>query len=396
MYEKNLLVISNNYPNQDNSYVADIFVKEQIKYLKNYFNNVYVISPVAYGIERLRKTTYKDYHYDNVKVFFPKYLNFPFLYSHGKLIWISLEVKAIISLIATKKITFDFIHAHMTWPSGAVAVELKKRFKVPVIITEHTSSTFNNAVNNNDLCWKSTLNTSDAIICVKNGDIALFERFNVQKDKIHVIPNGFDAKKFFPMSILKCRNLLGLPYDKKILLNVGNLYSPEKGHKFFIEAISHIITVRQDILGIIIGSGKLAKQLNEQIEELQLGQFIRLVGSKPYPEIPIWMNACDLFVLPSLSESFGIAQLEAMACGKPVIATRNGGSDNLITSEKFGFLCETKNAHALAQNIIKGLDRRWDVNEILQHTKQYHWELVCKKILDVYKANIQIDNIIPQ
>jgi len=392
MSEKNLLIISNNFPNEDNSYVADIFVKEQLKYLKKYFGTIYVISPVAYGVERLRKTTHQDYQYDNIKVFFPKYLNFPLFYYYGRSLWVSLEAKTIHTLIERENITFDLIHAHMTWPSGAVAVELKKRFNVPVIITEHTSSTFNKAVSKNDICWKKTLNASDAIIRVKNGDTVLFKSFNVQKDKIHVIPNGFDAEKFFPMPILQCRNLLGLPNDKKILLNVGNLYSPVKGHKFFIEAISHIVNIRQDILGIIIGSGKLEKQLNELIEELQLGQYIRLVGSKPYPEIPLWMNTCDLFVLPSLSESFGIVQIEAMACGKPVIATRNGGSEEVITSEKLGLLVKCGDSHALSDAILKSLEKYWSSYEIQEYAKQFTWEIIAKQIYATYAPFINPKN----
>lgn len=385
MPEKNLLVISNNYPNVDNSYVGNIFVKEQINYIKNYFDNVYVISPVAYGMDRLRKTTQHNYHYDNVEVFFPKYVNFPFFYNYGRSIWISCETKAIISLINKENISFDLVHAHMTWPSGAVAVELKKRFYVPVIITEHTSVAFNEAIRNNDIYWKNTLNAADAIIRVRGCDIGLFEKINVPKTKIHIIPNGFDAKKFFPMPSPHCRNKLELPEHKKIILNVGNLYDPIKGHKFFIEAISNIVKIRQDILGIIVGSGYLEKQLRELIEELQLSPYVRLVGGKPFAEIPLWMNACDIFVLPSLNEGNPTVMFEALGCGKPFVGTRVGGVPEIITSDDYGLLVEPADPDDLARKILMALDREWDPKRILAYAEQYTWENIAKEIMVVYQ-----------
>ena len=384
MPEKNLLVISNNFPNKDNSY-DNIFIKEQIKFLKVYFDNIYVISPVAYGMDRLRKTTYQDYQYDNVRVFFPNYLNFPLLYYFGRSLWVSLAVNATRSVIKKENLTLDLIHAHFTWPSGAVAVELKNEYKVPVIITEHTSATFHKAVRNNDAYWKKTFNTADAIIRVRKGDIALFDSMNIRKDKIHVIPNGFDAEKFFPMSLSQCRTALGLPEDKKILLNVGNLYDPIKGHIFFIEAIGRMVKVRKDILGIIVGSGYLEKPLRELIEELQLSPYIRLVGSKPHPEIPLWMNACDIFVLPSLNEGNPTVMFEAMGCGKPFIGTRVGGVPEVIISDAYGLLVQPADSGELAEKILSALDRKWDQAQILKYSERYTWENIAKEIMSVYR-----------
>ena len=80
MEAKNLLVVTNSFPDKENKYVGDVFVKEQVKYLKNYFEKVYVISPVAYGVEYLRKTKHEDHEFDNVQVCFPKYVNLPLFY----------------------------------------------------------------------------------------------------------------------------------------------------------------------------------------------------------------------------------------------------------------------------------------------------------------------------
>ena len=106
-------------------------------------------------------------------------------------------------------------------------------------------------------------------------------------------------------------------------------------------------------------------------------------GNKPSKEIPLWMNACDVFVLPSLSESFGIVQIEAIACGKPVVATYNGGSEEVITNEKLGILVEPEDADGLAKAILKALDTKWDKNYILNYAEQFTWDKIAEKIREV-------------
>lgn len=384
MREKSLLIISNTFPNPDDSYIGSIFVKEQAKYLKNYFDNISIISPVAYGIDRLRGTSSTDYIFDDIRVFFPRYLNIPFFYSHGRRPWIALETRAILSMIEKEKISFDLIHAHMTWPSGAVAAELKKHFDVPLVITEHTSTTFNAAVRKRDACWKNTLNAADKIIRVRKGDNHLFKELDVPLEKVVTIPNGFDHKTFLPLSSDRCRRELGLPEERKILLNVGNLYSTVKGHSFFIEAISRVLRSRNDVLGIIVGSGKLEKELQNLIKELHLENHVRLVGSKPHNQIPLWINACDVFVLPSLNEGNPTVMFEVLGCGKPFVGSKVGGVPGVIISEDYGLLVEPGDPDALADRILLALNKEWDREAILQFAAQYSWETIGKEVADVY------------
>lgn len=109
-----------------------------------------------------------------------------------------------------------------------------------------------------------------------------------------------------------------------------------------------------------------------------------LAGGKPHSEISLWMNACDLFVLPSLRESFGIVQIEAMACGKPVVATRNGGSEELIKNGVNGLLVEPGNAYDMAEKIKISLEKDWNNNEIVSYANNFKWDKVCQKILNIY------------
>lgn len=384
MSNGNLLVICNSFPNHDDTYAGNIFVKEQVKCLSRYFDSIYVVSPVAYGMDRLRRTKHSDYQFDNVQVFFPRYFNNPLFWRHGKAMWAKLEARAIDSLIKKKHLQFKLIHAHFTWPSGAVAVKLKQIYSSPIIITEHTSTTIQKAIETKDAAFINAWSGANSIIRVNRSDVKSFERVGIPLSKVVSIPNGYDQNRFHPMDARGCRAVLNLPQDRKIILYVGNLYGEVKGHKYLIDAVSKIVTERKNVLCVIVGAGKLRTSLERQIRLLGLEDYIRLAGGKPYDEIPLWMNACDLFVLPSLRESFGVVQIEAMACGKPIVATKNGGSEEIVTSEEYGLLAEPANSEDLAEKLLVALDREWDRGLILANAKQYTWECIVEEIMSVY------------
>jgi len=390
MPEQNLFVISNSFPNEDNTFVGGIFVKEQIKYLRRYFDNVYVVSPVAFGMEYLRKTKHFDYQFDNVRVFFPKYVNNPLFWYYGRSHWVDLESRAIISLIEKEDLHFDVIHAHFTWPSGAVAIKMKQNYSVPAIITEHTSVTFLKAIETRDGIFKGVWSKADKIIRVKESDVSVFDRANVPLQNVSAVPNGYDGKKFHPINTQECRVKLNLPLDKKLILNVGNLYSEIKGHTYLIKAISQIVTNRQDILCIIIGSGRLRSALERQIRSRGLESYVILAGGKPHDEIPLWMNAADLFVLPSLNEGNPTAMFEALGCGVPFIGTKVGGVPEIITSDEYGLLVEPANAKDLAEKILIALDREWNREAILAYAEQFTWDTISKKIEKIYREIMMV------
>lgn len=381
---KNLLILTNNFPNFSDTYVVEIFVKEQLKYIRRHFENVYVVSPVAYGMEYIRKAHFEDYSYDNVHVFFPKYFNIPLFYKYRKEFWVKLESHAVLKFLEKQGIEFDIIHAHFTWPSGAVAVEVKKKLGVPVVITEHTSGTFQRAIDEKDPIFIHSWQMSDAIIRVRRGDIFLMGNVGIDLEKVHHIPNGYDQKKFYPLDKQMCRDKLGLPKDKKIILNVGNPYGEVKGHSYLIEAMEKVVSKRNDGLCYIVGDGVLREKLERQISLSNLQDHVKIVGLKPHHEVPLWMNACDIFVLPSLNEGNPTVLVESLGCGKPFVGTSVGGVPEIITSDDFGFLVKPGDSLDLAEKISHSLDVNWDKNKILDHAQLYSWETIADQISDIY------------
>jgi glycosyltransferase involved in cell wall biosynthesis len=96
------------------------------------------------------------------------------------------------------------------------------------------------------------------------------------------------------------------------------------------------------------------------------------------------MNACDIFVLPSLNESFGVVNIEALACGKPVVASNVGGIPEILIDDAYGLLCEPGNPADLSKKIIQALNTDWDSQAIREYARHFAWDTVTKEILAVY------------
>jgi glycosyltransferase involved in cell wall biosynthesis len=211
--KSNLLIITPSYPNSDNTYIREMFVKKQLDSLKKYFNQVFVICPVLYS----NKISDKDkvcsnYNYDNVIVYYPRCYYIPIFYF--KTILIDNRLKVIEKLIQKENIHFDIIHAHFTWPSAYIGVKLKEKFGTPVVVTIHENADwFYKEVNMNypllNYAWRS----ADALLRVNNKDVPILMKFN---ENSFAIPNGFSSI-LKPLDQKECRKSLGLPQDAKIL-----------------------------------------------------------------------------------------------------------------------------------------------------------------------------------
>jgi len=297
-----------------------------------------------------------------------------------------MTFQSIKKVIKKNNIAFDIIHAHFIYPDGFIGVKIKSQFKKPLVITGHGYDVYDLPFQNTH--WttviKDTLNSADAVITVSKSNLRTLKKLHIVPE-VRVINNGYSEDLFYPQNLLDCREKLTVALDKKIVLNVGNL-ELVKGQIFLIDAIEELIKNNPNILCIIVGEGKLHYALDRYIRKKNLQNYVWLVGSINHEEIPLWINAADIFVLPSISEGFGVAQIEALACGKPVIATRNGGSEELIKSPEMGILVNSKDAKKLAHSIEKALNQSWDPDRIRKSVIEYQWRSLIPQICEVYET----------
>lgn len=376
MEENNLLVLSNNFLS---------FVKDQVESISPNFENISVFvrfNPFRgiFGYQQIINCTntlpiidiYKtpvyylplDRHYKNL----------------GEKHYHATE-----KLIRKNRLTPNLIHSHFTWSSGYVGARLKEEYGLPFVVTCHGYDIYSLPFKDEE--WRNkieyVLNSADHIITVSRSNFECIQRLDVSTP-VTVIPNGFMSNRFYPRDLIECRKKLNLPIDKKLILTVGNLV-PIKGQKHLINSIHNIVKERDDILCMIVGAGKLRNTLKRQIHSLGLEKYIMLAGGKPHSEISLWMNACDLFVLPSLNEGNPTVLFEAMGCGIPFVGTKVGGVPEVITSDEYGLLVEPGDVEDLAERILMALDKEWNRRAILKYAEQYTWQRVAEEIVKVYK-----------
>ena len=280
---------------------------------------------------------------------------------------------------------FDIVHAHFLWSAGYVGARIKMEYDVPFVVTAHGYDIYHLPFKDDE--WRKriefVLNTSDRIITVSKSNLACIKRLDVSTP-VTVIPNGFRSNLFYPQNKIECRKALKLPLEKQIILTVGNL-EPIKGQKYLIDAIKIINSEKDDVLCIIIGVGSLRHSLERQIHTLGLDDDIMLVGGMPHDDIPLWMNACDLFVLPSLNEGNPTVMFEALGCGKPFLGTKVGGIPEIIISDNYGHLVEPADSNDMAQKILASLNQTWDSKKIRTYAERYDWDNASREIVRVYE-----------
>jgi L-malate glycosyltransferase len=172
----------------------------------------------------------------------------------------------------------------------------------------------------------------------------------ISKDKVLVVPNGVDLQRFSPRSLSEARANWRVEEHAFVVGSVGRL-SPEKGHRYLLEALAIAKKSIPSLVCLIAGDGPLRSQLERQARELGLRDVCRFLGE--VSQIETVFAALDVTVLPSLFEGMPNAVLEAMAMGCPVVATAVGGSTELLSQGETGLLVPPADPGALAGAIVR-------------------------------------------
>jgi len=212
----------------------------------------------------------------------------------------------------------DIIHLHVPFPIGELSFLLSKP-KAKTIASWHSEIVRHRFLSR--FYKKMLLRLLDrisAIVVTSPNQLIHTPQLQKHKSKCEVIPIGIDQGKYeLTPGTRKNVKLIKERYGPRIVLTVGRLVY-YKGLEYLIEAMSG---VKAKLL--IVGKGPLMKKLTLRARELGLGEKVVFLGAVSEDELPAYYHSCDVFVLPSVekAEAFGIVQLEAMACGKPVINT---------------------------------------------------------------------------
>ena len=326
-------------------------------------------------------------------------------------------VRRIACFADDQDVTYDLIHSHY-WLSGAVALELRALWDAPVIHMSHTLGALKNRVARSE-AEHETLRRSeiehmisreaDELIAATPRDRAdLVWHTGADPANITVIPCGVDMVRFRPRSHDDARARLDLPpAPHRLVLLVGRI-EPLKGIDALIEALALLRERRpewRESLSAVVAGGGAEHQRGEWNAEqrrlhglrvrLGVADIVRFVGAQPQERLAQFYAAADIVTMPSHYESFGMAALEGLASGRPVVATNAGGPTFIVEDGVSGLLTPPDQPRALADRLERLLDddhlREMMGEAARARAAQFGWPNIACEVLDVYRALLAVD-----
>ena len=320
---------------------------------------------------------------EGIEVYHPRYALIPKISMplHGILMYLS-------TLNLVKKIQetfpFDLIDGHYIYPDGFAAVLLGRALGKPVVLSARGTD-INQFADFRLIkpMIRYTLDRAKHVISVSQALKDRMVEIGAESRKVSVIPNGIDLKHFYPKDRIEARRSLGLEEDAKVIFSVGALI-PLKGHDVILEALQKLVRKVKGLHLYVVGEGPQRGFLESKAREMNLAAHVNFVGQRPNKELGAWYNASDVFCLASSREGWANVIMEALACGTPVVATKVGGSPEILTTPDIGSLVE-RNPDAIAEGLLLAFNREWDRAKIHRHVAGRTWHRVAIEVEDVFK-----------
>ena len=336
-----VLTLTAFFPSDQNE-VSGCFVAEPIERLKEFGvdSTVIAVSPIYYPRKQPSLLATADW------VRYPQVPGNLGLSSAGKLLYARL-LGRVRKLHGVKPI--DVIHAHGALPCGHASALLSRHLGIPFVVTVHGLDVFNTCFHGGTPAkWRrkesiAVYQAARIVICISEKVQQILRDGMRVGVRSAVVYNGTDAELFSPGPVDV------VPPGKEILI-VGNLIA-SKGQELALRAIGRMGTLFPQLRCQIIGEGPDHARLEALASKLGLGQQVRFLGRQSRAAVADAMRACSVFVLPSRNEGLGCVYLEAMACGKPVIACRGQGIDEIIKHGRNGWLIPVDGLDELEQGL---------------------------------------------
>jgi D-inositol-3-phosphate glycosyltransferase len=310
---------------------------------------------------------------------------------------------------------YDIVHAHY-WLSAKVARTLEQRWKVPSIQMFHTLGLVKREVMDEDIDGESDIRIeiereavrrSAAIVAASEIELAELRRlYRADTARVAVIPCGVDSTMFHPVRQSDAREALGRDQCERLVLFVGRI-EQIKGIDVLLRALGLLFRrhpeLRSDLCLLVVGGAldpgsdesetEKVLELRRLVHEHRMESNVAFVGSRGQEELALYYAAADVCAVPSLTESFGLVALEAMACGTPVVGTRVGGLQTVIEHGESGLLVAAGDypalADAIAQVLLDARLRMHLAHGARDRAEHFTWKRVGDRIVDLYNRVLE-------
>jgi len=382
-----VLVLSSTFPSSRQP-TRGVFVRERIRRLAKRCD-VVVVAPVPWfpfnrWIRKERAAVAAVEHQDGLVVHHPRFFSAP---RYAKCLDGVFYCLSLLAFTRRLRRTFPFevIDAHFAFPDGLAATLLGKVFGCPVVVTLRGTIVRLSGyrLHRPQLRW--VLRRADRVTAVSESLAGVAAGLGLPRERIRVIPNGVDTRSFMPMDRIQARRLAGLAEGRKILLTVAGIYEG-KGQHTVVEILPTLLKQYPDLLYVMVGNSRPGEQYRRRLVEtawrLGLKDHVLIAGPQPHAELARWFSAADATVLATQSEGWPNVLLESLACGTPAVATRVGGTSEIVRDGRDGLLVPYGDGQALARAIGQALETNWDRGSLVQRARTFDWADSVEHALD--------------
>jgi glycosyltransferase involved in cell wall biosynthesis len=383
-----ILILPSWYPHFKGD-ISGSFFREQALALYKWNHKVGVIYPQIRSLRNIRSIFTQPYgcqseNDDGLWTLRWYGINFfPKLPQLAKKYWINCGLKLFEEYIQRNGKP-DVIHVHSLLNAGYLALEINKKYNIPYVITEHSSAFARGLVSNHLITDLSDVlaNSSKCIAVSKKFCQYLEQTFTgtVWSYIPNIVNEAFLQEVIYPKSLdFELINICFLTKNKKVDL--------------LVHAFAKVLMQKPSLRLKIGGDGPERLYLESLVKELKISHAVTFLGLLSREQVKSEINKASAFVLASEYETFGVVVVEALALGKPVVATRCGGPESIIEPE-VGYLVENNSIDAMAATILKLHDNYNDfkTENVREYCKNnFSEQAVVNKLSQIYQNSLNIE-----
>ncbi|AKJ29901.1 hypothetical protein AAW51_3210 [Caldimonas brevitalea] len=279
----------------------------------------------------------------------------------------------------------DLVLAYWVYPDGYAAVRVARSLGVPCVVGA-LGSDIHVRSGLNVYMTRKTIGQADALLTVSEAmRHTAIDDFGARPERVHTIVNGFNTAVFRPGCQREARAELGLPEQGRYIVYVGR-FVEAKGLLELVNAFSQLAQDDPAVRLVLIGDGVMRDGLLARVAASGLSERVLVPGGLAPLEVARWIRASDVLTLPSWSEGYPNVVVEAVACGRPVVATDVGGTAEIVNPSN-GILVPPRDAGQLQRALREALDRHWDHDDIAAKMKR-SWDDVARETLAVCESAV--------
>lgn len=310
--------------------------------------------------------------------------NFVFSGKYGKDLMTEVSRYAIIAGTLAQENTFDIIHSHdwLTYPAGIAAKAISGK---PLVIHVHATEFDRSGEHINQTIYdieRKGMEVADRIITVSNLTRQIvIDRYGINPDKVFTVHNAVEPLELEEFAFKK-------NFDEKVVTFLGRI-TFQKGPEYFIEAANKVLKKDRNVRFVMAGTGDMLHKSIERVAELRISDRFHFAGFLKPALVNKLFSISDVYVMPSVSEPFGISPLEALRTSVPVVISKQSGVSEILNyAIKIDFWDIDEMANAIYGLLhyegISNMFKKFGKTEV----DNLKWENAALKIIDIYKTLI--------